>query len=156
MPRLALGPVEIDLARRTASGPGGEVHLTPLEYRVLECLVRQPGHDRDAATSSCARSGARTQEDTRNLRVCIKNLREKLEPDPREPRYLVTETGVGYRFMPDEEVGALYSASVTPDPPSSAGTSFCFGSPSSDAQHGLLRSGRAGPALNSSFGRIAA
>ena len=39
--------------------------------------------------------------DARSLRVCIKNLREKLEPDPRRPRYLVTEVGLGYRFRVD-------------------------------------------------------
>lgn len=101
-PRLKLGTVEIDLARRTAGGPGGEIHLTPLEYRVLECLARQPGLivTRDLLMREV---WGPAQEDTRNLRVCIKNLRQKLEPDPREPRYLVTETGVGYRFMPDEE-----------------------------------------------------
>ena len=42
----------------------------------------------------------------RSLRVCIKNLRGKLEPDPRRPRYLVTETGLGYRLRMDEEAPA--------------------------------------------------
>jgi two-component system KDP operon response regulator KdpE len=40
-------------------------------------------------------------DDTRNLRVCMKNLRQKLEPDPRMPRYLITETGIGYRLRAD-------------------------------------------------------
>jgi two-component system KDP operon response regulator KdpE len=40
--------------------------------------------------------------DTRNLRVCLKNLRYKLEPDPARPRYIVTETGLGYRLRTNE------------------------------------------------------
>jgi two-component system KDP operon response regulator KdpE len=46
--------------------------------------------------------GPERQDDSRSLRVCIKNLRAKLEPDPRQPRYLVTETGLGYRLRADE------------------------------------------------------
>jgi two-component system KDP operon response regulator KdpE len=101
-PGLALGPVEVDLARRTASGPGGEIHLTPLEYRVLECLARQSGLivTRDQLMREV---WGPEQDDTRNLRVCIKNLRQKLEPDPRTPRYLLTETGIGYRLVTDEK-----------------------------------------------------
>jgi two-component system KDP operon response regulator KdpE len=105
-PRLKLGPVEIDLARRTASGPGGEIHLTPLEFRVLECLARHTGLivTRDQLIREV---WGPAHEDTRNLRVCIKNLRQKLEPDPRDPRYLVTESGIGYRFTPEEEMEAV-------------------------------------------------
>jgi two-component system KDP operon response regulator KdpE len=101
-PGLALGPVEVDLARRTASGPGGEIRLTPLEYRVLECLARQSGLivTRDQLMREV---WGPEQDDTRNLRVCIKNLRQKLEPDPRTPRYLLTETGIGYRLVTDEK-----------------------------------------------------
>jgi two-component system KDP operon response regulator KdpE len=47
--------------------------------------------------------GPERQDDSRSLRVCIKNLRAKLEPDPRQPRYLVTETGLGYRLRADHE-----------------------------------------------------
>jgi two-component system, OmpR family, KDP operon response regulator KdpE len=50
--------------------------------------------------------GPEREDDSRSLRVCIKNLRGKLEPDPREPRYLITETGLGYRLRADEEVAA--------------------------------------------------
>jgi two-component system, OmpR family, KDP operon response regulator KdpE len=47
--------------------------------------------------------GPERQDDSRSLRVCIKNLRAKLEPDPRQPRYLITETGLGYRLRADED-----------------------------------------------------
>jgi DNA-binding response OmpR family regulator len=46
--------------------------------------------------------GPDRQGDTRSLRVCVKNLRTKLEPDPRRPKYLVTEVGLGYRLRVDE------------------------------------------------------
>ena len=100
-PRFHLGPVEVDLARRAAKGPTGEIHLTPLEYRVLECLARQSGLivTRDQLMRE---AWGPAQEDPRNLRVCIKNLRQKLEADPRAPRHLLTETGVGYRLVADE------------------------------------------------------
>ncbi len=101
-PQLAFGPVVVDLARRVAGGPLGEIHLTPLEYRVLECLARQSGLvvTRDQLMREV---WGPTQDDTRNLRACIRNLRQKLEPDPATPRFLVTETGVGYRLVQDPE-----------------------------------------------------
>ena len=100
-PVLSLGAVTIDLARRVASGPQGEIHVTPLEYRVLECLTRQAGAivTRDQLMREV---WGPEHDDTRNLRVCIKNLRQKLEPDARNPRYLLTETGIGYRFVPED------------------------------------------------------
>jgi len=100
---LTLGAVHIDLARRIARGPEGEIHLTPLEYRALECLARQAGSIVTQDQLLREVWGPGHTDDTRNLRVCVKNLRQKLEPDPRRPRYLVTETALGYRLCPDEE-----------------------------------------------------
>jgi two-component system KDP operon response regulator KdpE len=97
-PRLALGAVEIDLARRIATGPDGEIHLTPLEYRVLGCLARQSGLIVTRGQLLREVWGP-AQDDARNLRACIKNLRQKIERDPRAPRHLLTETGVGYRLV---------------------------------------------------------
>ena len=48
--------------------------------------------------------GPEREDDSRSLRVCMKNLRGKIEPDPRQPRYLITETGLGYRLRADNEV----------------------------------------------------
>ena len=98
LPLLELGAVKIDLARRTASSDAGEVHLTPLEYRVLDCLARNAGMIVTQQQLIREAWGPDRLGDTRSLRVCIKNLRQKLEPDPARPRYLVTETGVGYRL----------------------------------------------------------
>jgi two-component system KDP operon response regulator KdpE len=95
---VRLGPIEIDLARREAHGPRGELHLTPLEYRVLESLWRAEGIivRQDQLISEVWGPGH--VHDTRNLRVCIANLRGKLEADPRRPRFLLTEAGLGYRL----------------------------------------------------------
>jgi two-component system, OmpR family, KDP operon response regulator KdpE len=93
-----LGECEIDLDQRRALGPAGEIHLTPLEYRVLECLVRHSG--RIVRPQQLLREswGPDKVGDTRALRVCIKNLRDKLEPNPRRPVFLTTEVGLGYRL----------------------------------------------------------
>ncbi len=99
---LHLNGIEVDLAKRETHGPHGEVHLTPLEYRVLECLARHLGSI--VIQNQLVREvwGPERLGDTRSLRVCVKNLRNKLEPDPRKPRYLVTEAGLGYRLRADE------------------------------------------------------
>ena len=99
---LHLNGIEVDLAKRETRGPHGEIHLTPLEYRVLECLARHLGSI--VIQNQLVREvwGPERLGDTRSLRVCVKNLRNKLEPDPRKPRYLVTEAGLGYRLRADE------------------------------------------------------
>jgi len=100
---LTFGPVRVDLARRAAHGALGELHLTPLEYRVLSCLAQQLGSIVMQRQLIREVWGPGREDDSRSLRVCIKNLRAKLEPDARQPRYLLTETGVGYRLRADEE-----------------------------------------------------
>jgi two-component system KDP operon response regulator KdpE len=100
-PLLRLGAVQIDLARRESHGPQGELHLTPLEYRVLESLARHTGLIVRQAQLMREVWGPERLGDTGSLRVCVKNLRAKVEPDPRRPRYLVTEAGLGYRLRAD-------------------------------------------------------
>jgi len=102
LPLLMLGETRIDLARRVASGPGGTVHLTPLEYRVLDCLARQSGMIVTARQLLREVWGPDRAGDSGALRVCIKGLRDKLEPDPRRPQFLVTEPGIGYRLRPGD------------------------------------------------------
>ena len=101
---LRFGTLQVDLARREARGADGEVHLTPLEYRALACLARHLGSIVVQRQLIREVWGPERQDDSRSLRVCIKNLRAKLEPDPRQPRYLVTETGLGYRLRADSEM----------------------------------------------------
>ena len=100
---LKLGEVRLDLDKREACGPSGELHLTPLEYRVIECLARHLGSIVMQVQLIREVWGPERLGDSRNLRVCIKNLRDKLERDPQKPRYLLTETGLGYRLRSDEE-----------------------------------------------------
>ena len=97
-PVVQLGDITIDLTRREARSLSGGVHFTPLEYRVLESLVRQAGMV--VTTHQLIREvwGPDRLGDTQSLRVCLKNLRQKIEPDPARPRFIVTETGVGYRL----------------------------------------------------------
>jgi two-component system KDP operon response regulator KdpE len=99
---LHIGPLDIDLARREVRGGNSPPHLTPLEYRVLENLARHPGTIVKQDVLIREVWGPGQVGDTRSLRVCIRNLRAKLEPDPSRPRYLVTEVGVGYRLRVDE------------------------------------------------------
>lgn len=99
MPSLQIGSIAIDLTRRQAVGAEGDVHFTPLEYRVLESLARQSGMIVTQRQLIREAWGPDKLGDTRSLRVCIKNLRQKLEPDPARPQYLLTEAGVGYRLL---------------------------------------------------------
>jgi two-component system KDP operon response regulator KdpE len=99
---IHLGVVVIDLARREARGLPASTHLTPLEYRVLENLARQPGAIVKQDRLIREVWGPGQVDDTRSLRVCIRKLRAKLEPDPQRPRYLLTEAGLGYRLRVDD------------------------------------------------------
>lgn len=102
VPMLKLGAVTIDLVRRSAQGPDGDLHLTPLEFRVIDCLARNAGMIVTQAQLVREAWGPGRQGDQRGLRAYMHTLRRKLEPDPRQPRFLVTETGVGYRLKIDE------------------------------------------------------
>jgi two-component system, OmpR family, KDP operon response regulator KdpE len=102
LPVLHFGNSSVDLTARTATGPNGPLHLTPLEYRVLECLARDAGMIVTQRRLISEAWGHERHGDTRGLRSYIKTLRQKLEPDPGCPRYLITEVGVGYRLRLDE------------------------------------------------------
>ena len=101
---LKFGGVRVDIARRTAEGPLGEIHLTPLEYRVLESLARHAGFIVTQKQLLREVWGPHQLQDSRGLRVCMKNIRSKLEPEPHRPKYLVTDPGLGYRLRPDDPV----------------------------------------------------
>jgi two-component system KDP operon response regulator KdpE len=96
---LRLGGATIDLVKRIANGPNGPLHFTPIEFRLLAALAR---HAEGVATQRHLLRevwGPDHIEDAHYLRVYMKQLREKIEPDPARPRFLLTETGVGYRMV---------------------------------------------------------
>jgi two-component system, OmpR family, KDP operon response regulator KdpE len=96
---LRIGSVSVNLIRRTARYVDGrELHFTPLEHRVLETLVRHA--DRVVMRRTLLRQvWGPNQYDSRSLRVCIRNLRRKLQEEPGSPHHLVTEVGLGYRLV---------------------------------------------------------
>ncbi len=99
---LKLGALDINLVTREAEGPQGKVHFTPLEFRLLECLARRNGLIVTHAVLIREVWGATGSGDSRNLRVYVTSLRQKIEPDPAHPRYLLTEIGLGYRLVREE------------------------------------------------------
>jgi two-component system KDP operon response regulator KdpE len=104
LPLLQLGSVEVDLVRRQARGKDAEVHLTPLEYRVLESLARHAGMIVTQKQLLREAWGPGRMGDSSSLRVCVRNLRQKIEPNASQPRYIVTEAGLGYRLRTDESI----------------------------------------------------
>jgi two-component system KDP operon response regulator KdpE len=91
----------IDLAaKRLTTTAAGDVRLTPTEWHMLEVLARHP--DKLVAQKQLLREvwGPAYEQETNHLRVHLASLRRKLEPDPSRPRYLITEPGIGYRFVP--------------------------------------------------------
>jgi two-component system, OmpR family, KDP operon response regulator KdpE len=99
---VRVGAASVDLARREATRDGRPLHLTPLEFRLLECLVRQAGLIVTPRQIIREVWGPDRVDDPRSLRVLVKTLRKKIEPAPHRPRYLVTEAGLGYRLRLEE------------------------------------------------------
>lgn len=97
---IRFGNITIDLARRIVSCYEKPLHLTPIEYKLLTYLASQP--DRVVTHGQLLKSvwGPGHTEDTHYVRVHMGNLRKKIEINPSMPQHLLTETGVGYRFVP--------------------------------------------------------
>jgi two-component system, OmpR family, KDP operon response regulator KdpE len=93
----------IDLAARRVMSEQAEIRLTPTEWHLLEVLVRNAGNLVTQRQLLQQVWGPAYGTETNYLRVHIANLRRKLEPDPSRPRYLITEPGIGYRFLPGPE-----------------------------------------------------
>jgi len=93
------GDLVVDLAERKVLRGGDPVKLTRIEYTILARLASDA--DRVVTSGMLIKGvwGVATTEDSRALRVHISNLRSKIEPDPSTPRHVVTEPGVGYRFL---------------------------------------------------------
>ena len=89
----------LDFANYRATRGGQEVRLTPTEWRLLSALAATPGHLVTHAALLRAAWGPSYGRESNYLRVYANQLRRKLEPDTGRPRYLITEPGIGYRFM---------------------------------------------------------
>jgi len=99
---LALGCSSVDLEKRQARRDGADVHLTAIEFKLLACLAKHLGMVVTHRQLLQEVWGPSHVEHTHYLRIYMKQLREKLEPDPVRPKYLLTETGVGYRMVGDD------------------------------------------------------
>jgi len=92
------GNLKVDLEKRQVFADGKEIHLTPIEYKLLSILVRHPGKLVTQKELLGEVWGPAGGDSSHYLRIYIHQLRHKLEEKPSQPRYLITEAGVGYRL----------------------------------------------------------
>jgi two-component system, OmpR family, KDP operon response regulator KdpE len=102
-PQFRLGDLVVDLAAKRvarAAGSGPDIRLTPTEWHLLEVLLRNPGRLLSQRQLLNEVWGPGYADAAGNLRLYMTQLRRKLEPNPSQPRWLLTEPGMGYRFQP--------------------------------------------------------
>lgn len=95
---VSVGELRVDLAARVVKRREQEVHLTPLEYKLLVAMIKQAGKVLTHRYLLREVWGPQDSQEHHYLRVFVASLRRKLEDDPARPRYILTEQGVGYRF----------------------------------------------------------
>jgi two-component system, OmpR family, KDP operon response regulator KdpE len=100
-PVVTFGDVTIDLAAKAVTRADTSVHLTPTEWQMLEFLARSPGALVTRQTLLREIWSSDQVSDSGYLRLYMSQLRKKLETDPANPRHLLTESGMGYRLVPD-------------------------------------------------------
>src|SRR5450830_1851329 len=96
---VRFGSIAVDTAARLVTRDGVKVHLTPIEYKLLAVLVNNAGRVVTNPQLLLAVWGPSHADDSHYLRIYMGHLRHKLEDDPAQPRYFLTETAVGYRLM---------------------------------------------------------
>jgi two-component system alkaline phosphatase synthesis response regulator PhoP len=99
---LRAGQIELDIPRMCLSVAGREVELTPTEFDLLAALAAQPGRIFSRAQLLDAIHGVAIESYERAIDAHVKNIRRKIEPDPRQPRYVLTVYGVGYKLSDEE------------------------------------------------------
>ena len=99
-PVLRAGDLELDLAAHTVRRAGAEVHLTPIEFRLLTALMTRPGRLITHTALLIEVWGPGYADDVATLRTHVANLRRKIEPDDPARRHIRTDAGIGYRFAP--------------------------------------------------------
>ncbi len=100
-PAFALGDLRVDLAARRVFVADREIHLTPIEYKLLTTLVRHAGKVVTHGQLLREVWGPKQEGQSHYVRVYMTHLRHKIEAEPAQPRYLITEPGVGYRLKVD-------------------------------------------------------
>jgi two-component system KDP operon response regulator KdpE len=98
-PVLRVGEIEVDLERHAVAVAGAPVHLTPLEFRILQLLAQNPGKLMTHRTILREVWGPAYGDESNYLHVYVSQLRRKIESDAARPRYLLTEPGAGYRLV---------------------------------------------------------
>ncbi len=98
-PHFTFGELSLDIEHRIVTVKGEEIKLTPTEYEVLKYLAQNAGKVVTHRQLLLAIWGSNYQEHSQYLRVYIGQLRRKIEADPSQPAYIITEPGVGYRLM---------------------------------------------------------
>jgi two-component system KDP operon response regulator KdpE len=108
MPIVRAGDLEVDLPRRLVTRAGQPIHLTPTEFSLLEQFVSNPGKLLTHGWLLQKVWGSGYSDQSHYLRVYVAGLRKKLEPDPATPSLILTEPGVGYRWVaaPPADSGA--------------------------------------------------
>ena len=96
--RIEIGGLALDIGARRLQRDGTDIHLTPIEYKLLIALVRHRGKVLTRRQLLLEVWGADHIESAQYLRTYMRALRHKIEADPARPRYLLTDVGVGYRF----------------------------------------------------------
>ncbi|MGD9424109.1 two-component system response regulator KdpE [Pantoea sp. NSTU24] len=98
--RIHFADVSVDLAARRVQRGDSEIHLTPIEFRLLSILLNNAGKVLTQRQLLSQVWGPNAVEHSHYLRIYMGHLRQKLEANPTQPAHLLTETGIGYRFMP--------------------------------------------------------
>ncbi|WMJ22992.1 response regulator transcription factor [Paludicola sp. MB14-C6] len=96
------GDLEINITNHTVFKNGIEIHLTPMEFEIIKVLVNNSGKVLTHSYILKQVWGSYLESDTQSLRVFMANIRRKIENDPTNPKYIMTEVGVGYRFVGDQ------------------------------------------------------
>ena len=99
-PTLQFGDYLVDCVNRVVTRAGCVVHLTQIEYRLLAFLAANPGRVLTHRHLLTQVWGGQAAENHQYLRVYVGHLRQKIEDNPAQPRHIITEIGVGYRFQP--------------------------------------------------------
>jgi two-component system KDP operon response regulator KdpE len=99
---VRVGELEVDLADRAVRRDGEQIHLTPIEFDLLSTLAEHPGRLVTHRQLLEEVWGPGYEDETHYLRVHFAHVRAKIEPDPSNPRYVITEPGIGYRLRAEQ------------------------------------------------------